>query len=323
MRWLSRLLIVLLVVVTGLSVQDSLEFYVLKAWIGLTQPARPTANPLGRAVADVVLREYYDRLEAVAFYRSLEACKDKDCLDSVLYDLDPHANLYTSEGTPGTESCNLRPQDGQVTPKGAAKTIYLRIRAFELDEGCFEQIWKVMQQAKAPNSLIVDLRGNGGGYFEDALALASFFIPAGTRLIAPLERYPQQYLDDYLRMPLLITQNGVASRKGERYPFTDNQTRKVEPGQILILLDQGTASASEIFANLLNQQDNARVLLVGDEFSTGVGNTIMDTFSVGDYELELPTAVLPGLGVFAEPEISLEEAAKKLGFQAFPAIEDQ
>lgn len=321
MRWLSRFLLVLLVVAVGLSVQDSLEFYIFKTWIGLTQPQSPRANPVGRAVADVVLREYYDRLEAMAFYRSLEACADKKCLDNVLYDLDPHANLYSSQSEAGTQSCDLKPTDQQITPHPAAKTIYLRVQSFELDEGCFQQIWEVVRQAEAPNSLVIDLRGNGGGYFEDALALASFFVPSGTHLVAPLERYPRHYLDSYLHMPLLITQNGVASRKGEHYPFTDNQTRKVKPRFIVILLDQNTASASEIFANLLNQQDGSRVLLAGDEFSTGVGNTIMDTFSAGDYELELPTAVLPGFGVFAEPELSLEEAAKKVEVPAFPPVE--
>jgi hypothetical protein len=119
---------------------------------------------------------------------------------------------------------------------------------------------------------------------------------------------------------LLITPNGVSTRKGELYPFTDNQPRKVSPKQIVILIDQDSASASEIFANLVRQYSKNKVVLAGDQLSTGVGNTIMDTFSVRDYNLDLPTAVLPGFGVYAEPTLSLEEAAKLLNLAQLPAI---
>jgi len=340
-RWLPGLLVALLVVAIGLSLQDTLEFYTFKAWIGLTQPSSTGANPLGQAVADVVLREYYDRIEAVAFYRNLAACADQQCLAGVLYDLDPHANLYKPQSNDNAQACSIprqdrleavgpslkaipdqssRPRVSALRPAKLGKSIYIRLRSFELDEGCFQQIWEVIRQANAPNSLIVDLRGNGGGYYEDAIALGSFFIPAGTALTTPLERYPRRYFDDYLRMPLLITPNGVSTRKGEVYPFTDNHPRKVNPKRIVILVDRDSASASEIFANLVRQYSKNQVLVAGDELSTGVGNTIMDTFSVGDYNLDLPTAILPGFGVYAQPTLSLGEATKLLNLAQFPPI---
>lgn len=314
-RWLLRFFTLLGLLAGFVVFQETVEFHLLKTWVNLTQAPSPGANPVGRAVADVVLREYYDRLEAMALYRNLEACTHPDCFYSVLYDLDPHANLYTSNTAGTAVSCDLQPNDQQHS----SRIVYLRLRTFELDASCLEQIWAVVRQAQAPSSLVVDLRGNGGGYFEDALALGSFFIPSGTLLATPYERHLWRYADAYLNLPLRVTQGGLENRRGEPYPFKDNQPRKVKPQRIVVLIDQDSASASEIFANLLDKYAFSEVVIAG-ELSSGVGNTIMTTFPAGDFELDLPTAVLPGFSPYAEPHKTLEEVVELLGIEGFPAI---
>lgn len=305
-RWLLRFFVLLGLLVGFVVFQETIEFHLLKTWVNLTQAPSPKANSVGRAVADVVLREYYDRLEA---------CADPDCFYSVLYDLDPHANLYTPDSAGAVVSCDLQPTDQQQS----SRIIYLRLRTFELDENCLEQIWAVVRQAQAPNSLVVDLRGNGGGYFEDALALGSFFIPSGTLLATPYERHLWRYADAYLNLPLRVTQSGLETRQGEPYPFRDNQPRKIKPQRIVVLIDQDSASASEIFANLLEKYASSEVIIAG-ELSLGVGNTIMTTFPAGNFELDLPTAVLPGFSPYVEPHKTLEEVVELLGVERFPAI---
>lgn len=314
---LLQLFLLLIAVVFVFTVQDSLEFYTLKAWVALTQPKSPTANPTGRAVADVVLQRYYDRLSAMAFYRTLEACTNQQCLSNTLYDLNPHANLYTPQESL-TPSCSLENGDWRQTKGGSSQVIYLRLHTFELDPDCLSQIWEVLKKANSPNDLVLDLRGNGGGYFEDALALGSFFIPAGMRLNTPLERYPKYYFWAFLNLPLQFGSSGVKNRLGQTYPYTNGQTRKVMPQQIYVLVDQDSASAAEILANLLAKYAPSPVKISGNEFSRGVGNTLMDTFQAGPYSLDLPTAVLPGFGPFAQPKLNLEQAAKQLGVTGFP-----
>lgn len=319
-RWVARIAILTVLGVGILAVQDTVELYALKGWIALTQPASPQANPTGRAVADVVLQRYYDRLEAVAFYRTLEACQDQNCLSNALYDLDPHANLYTSEEQSESLSCSLLPDDQLQMLEQGHTTVYLRIHTFELSQECLQQIWGVVQQAQRPNHLVLDLRGNGGGYYEDALALAGFFVPEGRQVNTPLERYPKEFLLAHFSLPLQFSQNGVVNRLGERYPFTDMQPRKVQPERIVILIDRDSASASEIFANLVRQYADSEVLIAGDEVSFGVGNTIMGSFMAGAWTLDLPTAVLPGLPVYTEPSENLRSAAKAVGVSRFPAL---
>ncbi|KUG09988.1 peptidase S41 [Solirubrum puertoriconensis] len=86
--------------------------------------------------------------------------------------------------------------------------------------------------------LVLDLRGNPGGYLDRATKVADEFI-AGTRKIV--------YTDG----------------KGDQY---DSQTfsrvlGEFEDGQLVVLVDEGSASASEVLAGAL--QDHDRALLVG------------------------------------------------------------
>lgn len=87
------------------------------------------------------------------------------------------------------------------------------------------------------NSLILDLRGNGGGIFEQAIELSEFFLPAGRSIVSTEGRtvQPKSY---------------YARRDGR---FTD--------GNVVVLVDEFSASASEIVAGAL--QDWDRAVIVG------------------------------------------------------------
>ena len=85
--------------------------------------------------------------------------------------------------------------------------------------------------------LIVDLRGNGGGYLTAAVQVAEEFLEKGQLIV-------------YTKGKASPKRNYFASKKGT---FTDYP--------LAILIDQGSASASEILAGAI--QDNDRGLIVG------------------------------------------------------------
>ncbi len=92
-------------------------------------------------------------------------------------------------------------------------------------------------KAKGATSLVIDLRGNGGGYMDPAIAAADLFLSEGT----------------------------IVSSKG-RIAGT-NQDHKADAatewdGPVILLVDRGSASSSEIFASALH--DNKRCTLVGE-----------------------------------------------------------
>lgn len=85
--------------------------------------------------------------------------------------------------------------------------------------------------------LIVDLRGNTGGYMEAAIRMVNEFLPQGKLIV-----YTQ----------------------GRKYPRTEefaNGTGSCQQMPLVVLIDEGSASASEIFTGAI--QDNDRGTIVG------------------------------------------------------------
>jgi carboxyl-terminal processing protease len=86
--------------------------------------------------------------------------------------------------------------------------------------------------------LILDLRGNGGGYLHAAIDVADLFIPGGQKILTTMGRDPGAY---------------------QEYHSTTKKTITMYP--LIVLIDHGSASAAEIVAGAI--QDLDRGLLVG------------------------------------------------------------
>lgn len=91
-------------------------------------------------------------------------------------------------------------------------------------------------------TLIVDLRGNPGGYLQSAVEIASYFLPAGKIVVK--EEFSDNSRDDVFR-----------SRGRQIKLFT--------PQNLVVLVDGGSASASEILAGAL--KDHGVATIIGDQ----------------------------------------------------------
>ena len=108
---------------------------------------------------------------------------------------------------------------------------------------------KLLQQGM--KSLILDLRGNGGGYLNAAIAICDEFLE-NNRLIVYTEGKSQS------------RRNNFATKTGE-----------LEDINVIIIIDQNSASASEIVAGAI--QDNDRGVIVGRRsFGKGLVQTQLD-----------------------------------------------
>ncbi len=112
--------------------------------------------------------------------------------------------------------------------------------------------------------LILDVRGNPGGLLSQAVAVADLFLPRGQPIVAIRGR----------------ESNGVQQLVAQKSPsFGD--------GPMIVLTDEGSASASEIVAGAV--QDADRGLIVG-QTTFGKGS-VQTVFPVGDQiALKLTTA---------------------------------
>ncbi len=92
-------------------------------------------------------------------------------------------------------------------------------------------------KSKGMKQLVLDLRGNSGGFLQSAIEVADQFLPEKDLIV---------YTEGYNR-PKEVA---YATRKG-----------LFEEGKMVVLIDEGSASSSEIVAGAL--QDNDRAIIVG------------------------------------------------------------
>lgn len=150
----------------------------------------------------------------------------------------------------------------EILPHGIG---YLRISQFQNRTGSdlVKAISKLQSQEQL-KSLILDLRNNPGGVLSAAIEVVDAFISKG----------------------LIVTIKGRDEFLESKYEATDASVLSQEP--IVILINGGSASASEIVAGAL--QDHERAVLIGTpSFGKGSVQTILALEN--DYALKLTTAL--------------------------------
>lgn len=127
---------------------------------------------------------------------------------------------------------------------------YIKISQFGEDTA--ELAKQAVQELKVKNvqAVILDLRHNPGGYLESSVEVASLFMPEG---VVVKEKYKDGHIDEEK-----TTQAPVMAKE-----------------KLIVLVDGGSASASEIVAGAL--QDTGRATLVGEKtFGKGSVQNLSD-----------------------------------------------
>ncbi len=118
-----------------------------------------------------------------------------------------------------------------------AITGYIKISKFS--RNTYEEFEKASKKllAQGMKNMVLDLRGNTGGYLDQAYEVANEFLPTGT---------------------LVVYTEGKARKRKELLANNSGQLHDIT---LAILIDEGSASASEIMAGAI--QDNDRGTIVG------------------------------------------------------------
>jgi len=116
---------------------------------------------------------------------------------------------------------------------------FLEILSFSQDTA--EEVAKILDRFDdaGVNGIVVDVRYNGGGYLQSAVEIASQFLP---------------------RDKLIVTEKGRPESWRERphRSLGSGAGRRQVP--VVVLINQGTASAAEILAGSLKQNERARLV---------------------------------------------------------------
>jgi len=102
--------------------------------------------------------------------------------------------------------------------------------------------------------LILDMRGNPGGFLQSAVAIASYIMPAGE---------------------VVLRENFGDSRAEQVYRSNGKTIKHLTPQGMVILIDGGSASAAEILAGALSQHNYA-TLIGQNSFGKGSVQELID-----------------------------------------------
>lgn len=151
--------------------------------------------------------------------------------------------------------------------------------------------------------LILDLRGNPGGYLEAAVQMASYFLPIGDTVVT----------EDYKGK-----QQNIVHRSLGYNVFAGKDLK------MAILVDQGSASASEILAGALQQHDVAR--LVGTRtFGKGSVQQLLELGGGAEIKITVARWLTPNGTNISDggltPDIKVERTAEDFAAGRDPQME--
>ncbi|KLE07863.1 S41 family peptidase [Aliarcobacter butzleri] len=127
--------------------------------------------------------------------------------------------------------------------------LYLRIASF--DEKVTNDLEKIIKENKNVKGLILDLRNNPGGLLNQAIGVVNLFVDKG----------------------VIVSQKGRNAEDEEKFEATTSGTKTKLP--LVVLVNEGSASASEIVSGSL--QDHKRAVIIGEK-----------TFGKGSVQAVLP-----------------------------------
>lgn len=151
--------------------------------------------------------------------------------------------------------------------------------------------------------LLIDLRGNPGGYLEAAVQMASYFLPAGDVIVT--EDYKGKRDNVYHRS---IGYNAFAGKQ-----LT-----------VVVLADQGSASASEILAGAL-QQHNVAKLVGMPTFGKGSVQQLMDLGGGAQLKITIARWLTPNGSSISDgglkPDIKVDRTIEDVKAQKDPQLD--
>ena len=167
---------------------------------------------------------------------------------------------------------------------------YIRLKSFnENSDNQFLNIIKKFEQSTKINGYILDLRNNPGGLLTQAINITDFFLNDGE---------------------IVSTKGRKAS---ETRKFFARKGDEIKGKPIIVLINNGSASASEIFAGAL--KDHKRAIILGvNSYGKGSVQSIIPLRNGGGIRLTISKYYLPSGNSISEvgvtPDIFVEETGE-------------
>lgn len=183
---------------------------------------------------------------------------------------------------------------------------YIRVTQFQehTAEKLGEAIQALYKENKAPlKGIVLDLRNDPGGLLDGAVGVSAAFLPKDALVV-----YTEGRVAD---SKIKLTANPQYYQRDSKTDFFKNLPPEVKTVPLVVLVNSGSASASEIVAGAL--QDHKRALVVGTQtFGKGSVQTILPIDAKSALKLTTARYFTPaGRSIQAKgitPDIIVEDA---------------
>lgn len=165
---------------------------------------------------------------------------------------------------------------------------YIKINRFS--QTTFDEFQDAMKKLKGDGmkKLVLDLQGNPGGYMNQAIEIADEFLSEGKKIVFTKGK-DKRYNSD-----------AFATGKGD-----------FETGDLIVLVNEGSASASEIVSGAL--QDNDRALVVGRRsFGKGLVQSPFDLSDGSELRLTISRYYTPSGRSIQKPYDDMDNYSKDI-----------
>ena len=188
---------------------------------------------------------------------------------------------------------------------------YLKLSTF--DEGCadeFKQKYDELNANKNIKALVVDLRNNGGGLVEEALNIADYFTDKDSKLLITVDKKEKEEIrkakqSKYINVPVvvLINENTASASEILAGALRDNGIAKIV----------GTKSYGKgVIQEVLTLQDGTGIKITTNEYFTPNKTKINKVGIEPDETVNLPETVKNVLTVEEKDDTQLQKAEEIL-----------
>lgn len=168
---------------------------------------------------------------------------------------------------------------------------YIALLAF--DEGCSDKLKEEIQKLKGQNvtSLIIDARDNGGGLVTEAISTSEIFVPNGKTILKSYD-------------------------KDNKETVSKSKSLVVEKMNVVLLVNENSASATEIFAAAMQDNDIAEIIGT-TTYGKGVMQEVQPLSIGGALKITIEEFKTPngnkinGVGITPDIEVKNEEGSKE------------
>lgn len=165
---------------------------------------------------------------------------------------------------------------------------YIKISTF--DEGCYDEFVENYNELKEKNieSLIIDLRNNGGGIVDEAINIADMFADKDSTLLITTSKKEDEEIskakkDKEIDIPLVILVNGNTASASEILTAAIK-----ENNEETVNIVGKTTYGKGIIQSIFTLTDGSGIKLTTNEYYTPKHNSINKIGITPDYDVDLP-----------------------------------